>query len=90
MGSCFFLQHKNGHISLPGVQKSYSLPARLMVEIPEKGRIILIANGKAINHTDGKTAAFEIEKEGIYRIEVYKKSKAWIYSNPFPIGCYPF
>lgn len=89
-GSIFFLRHKNGHLSFPGIQKSPSLPAQIVVEIPKEGRIILMADGKAINQADGKTAVFNIEKKGIYRIEVYKKSKAWIYSNPFPIGDYPF
>lgn len=89
-GSKFFLKNENGKINLPGIQKSYSLPAQLNVEIPEKGRITLLANGRIIDQVESSEAVFDIENTGVYRIEVYRKSKPWIYSNPFPVGPYPF
>lgn len=89
-GSIFFLEHKNGLISFPGIQTDCSLPARLIVQIPEKGSIRFIADGNLIDQIDGKSAEFKIEKNGVYRVEVYRKSKAWIYSNPIPIDAYPF
>lgn len=88
-GTKIYLESENS-ICVPGKQPNQKLPAHIHVQIPEKGRIHLIANGAVAGEVDGKKAVFTIEKPGIYRIEVFRKSKAWIYSNPFPIGNHPF
>lgn len=89
-GTKFYIDYNNGNRALPGKSSLYSLPAQITVEIPEKGIIHLIADGKKVHTVIGNKAEFDINREGIYRIEVYRKSKAWIYSNPFPVGNYPF
>lgn len=89
-GTKIYLRYKDGSMFLPGKhQQFHSLPAQITVEIPEKAKIILIADGVAVKHVNGCNAVFDLEKNGLYRIEVYKRSKAWIYSNPFPVGSYP-
>lgn len=88
-GTEIYLRTQDGFLNLPGRQKNCKLPAQILVNLPDRGRISLIANGVMINQLDGNSASFDIEKPGLYRVEVFRKSKAWIYSNPFPIGSYP-
>ncbi|NLG17534.1 MAG: histidinol-phosphatase [Fibrobacter sp.] len=89
-GARFYLRNNEGQMILPGKAASFSLPSMLFVEIPQRGSIHLIADGKRVKTVHGSKAEFQISKQGIYRIEVYRKTKAWIYSNPFPVGSYPF
>jgi len=89
-GTRMFLHHNNGTTVLPGARtKKGDLPAILNVTLPETADIRLIANGTLVAKKSGDNAEFLIERNGVYRIEVFKKERAWIYSNPFPIGPYP-
>ena len=88
-GTKLSIEYSDGSRAFPGKAAKTPLPAQITVELPEKGDIFLIANGNRGKSISAKKASFPIAKEGIYRIEVYRKSKAWIYSNPFPVGAYP-
>jgi hypothetical protein len=88
-GSRFYIEYADGSTEGPGRSQSRPLPAVITAILPEKGEIHLIVNGKREKTVNGFNAQFKIESTGIYRIEVTKKSKAWIYSNPFPVGSYP-
>ncbi|MFP4416958.1 MAG: PHP domain-containing protein [Chitinispirillaceae bacterium] len=66
------------------------LPGVLTVSIPAPASITLIRNGSAVAAVEGTDARFPIRRQGVYRLEVFKRRNAWIYSNPFPIGEYPF
>lgn len=66
------------------------LPARLEVSVPLPARTHLVRNGAVTERAEGRCVSFRIEKEGVYRVEVYRDRNAWIYSNPFPVGTYPF
>jgi hypothetical protein len=60
---------------------------KLRVLLPVKeAEIKLIRNGEEIADTFGNSAGFFIEKEGVYRVEVYIHKKSWIYSNHIRIG----
>lgn len=71
------------------INEEVELPAKISVKIPSFATISLIRNGDTISTIKSTNALFEIDKKGVYRIEVYKREDAWIYSNPFPIGEYP-
>ncbi len=59
----------------------------LKVILPElEGSIRLIRNGKVTEMIDGLNAEFIVNKKGVYRVEVFRKDCAWIYSNPIRIG----
>lgn len=89
-GSLFYLEDKKGNKLLPGVNESSPvLPGKLHVKLPEAGEICLIKNGDFQESLVGHEAVFEINKNGVYRIEVKKGRMTWIYSNPFPVGIYP-
>ncbi|MFP4163190.1 MAG: PHP domain-containing protein [Chitinispirillaceae bacterium] len=92
-GSRIFMKDSKGHLISPGYRKgnaSTTLPLELSVVIPQKADIHLFRNGKRIKVCKSDNTLFTIAQEGVYRVEVYKGSSAWIYSNPFPVGNYPF
>jgi hypothetical protein len=88
-GSLFYIEHQDGSIRGPGRYDNSSHPELLNVILPERAEIHLIVNGEKQKTTMGSKAEFKITSTGVYRIEVTRKSKAWIYSNPFPVGQYP-
>ncbi len=53
----------------------------LFIEAPEKARIVLIKNGKKVDDAEGKFARFQAKTPGIYRVELWKNEKGWIFSN---------
>lgn len=88
-GTRLYLEYGDGRIVLPGRREGpFSFPASLHVAIPEKVEIRLMRDGQCVAGTKGKTADFAIDSEGVYRIEVYRRGKAWVYSNPFPLVSY--
>lgn len=54
---------------------------RAIVRLPLKGKIRLIATGQLSEESEGLSAEFKINKPGIYRVEVYRGRKGWIFSN---------
>jgi hypothetical protein len=91
-GCKIFLRDNSGNEEYPGRPvNTLSFPLTLNVELTQKAKINLIRNGNIIQSTKHaqKNAAWPITKPGVYRIEAYRRSGAWIYSNPFPVGQYP-
>jgi len=89
-GTIIVLQNADGSIIPPGwTEKEPVFPAKLSVKLPEKAEIRLIKNGQLIAKQDGTTHRFSVTEKGLYRVEVFRRKKAWIYSNPFPLGTYP-
>jgi hypothetical protein len=59
----------------------------LKVLLPvQDGEIRLIRNGEQIDETTDKSAQFDIDEKGAYRVEVYIHNKAWIFANHIRIG----
>ena len=89
-GTKIFLSFADGSVVPPGYsEKEHSFPANFSVSIPFEAEIRLIRNGVQMSGKVGVSRNFKITECGLYRIEVFRKKKAWIYSNPFPIGSYP-
>ncbi|MDR0307313.1 MAG: PHP domain-containing protein [Chitinispirillales bacterium] len=89
-GTQIFLQNENGRLEYPGYPSAaINPPSTINVNLPHKAKIRLLRNGSTIQEIFTNKAQWPIAKPGVYRIEVYKRSSAWIYSNPFPVGKYP-
>jgi hypothetical protein len=92
-GSKILLTDGNGAVRYPGraepVDQPPSFPMKIRAELTHKANIALIRNGRSIQSTIAKSAEWEISESGVYRIEAYRGSGPWIYSNPFPVGNYP-
>lgn len=54
----------------------------IMVILPEDGEIRIICDGKLIVASTGESLCKTIEQRGSYRVEVRRKGRAWIFSNP--------
>lgn len=54
---------------------------RAVVQLPLNGRIRLILNGKAIYEAVTRKLDYKLERPGIYRVEVFRGRKGWIFSN---------
>jgi hypothetical protein len=61
--------------------------AKLMlnIDLPLSGKIRLIKDGNVISEKSGKNYAYPIKESGVYRVEVFRKGGAWIYSNPISV-----
>ncbi len=89
-GTELFLRYADDTLVPPGCSgRNPSLPASLSISIPLEAEIRVIRNGVQVSRKVGVYHNFDITGNGLYRIEVFRKKKAWIYSNPFPIGSYP-
>ena len=60
--------------------------AIIQIELPRKGKIRLIKDGKLFRESVGIEMVCGIDEPGIYRVEVYHwkafKYRPWIVSNP--------
>jgi hypothetical protein len=57
----------------------------LKVQIPMSGWIRLLKDGREIVGRKGKELEYATVQKGVYRIEVFRKKRGWIYSNPIVI-----
>ena len=60
-------------------------PTYLHVRLPASGSIRLIREGKTVQEKEEQNATFSLPGAGLYRVEVYRKNRAWIYTNHFRI-----
>lgn len=79
----------DGSLVPPGKKEYRCRPESISVALPEKADIALLLNGTVVEKITGKLANFKIIDNGVFRVEVFRRGKAWIYSNPFPVGDYP-
>ena len=89
-GTRMFAQLPSGELLPPGrPTRPVEPPLTLLVSLPRKAEIRCVRNGSVWQSANASSARFEIDATGVYRIEAYLKRRAWIYSNPFPVGSYP-
>lgn len=92
---CFFSNYSVGdangfrfHAEHPdGIHPMGSrLPAhdevQLVTQVPQIGKIRLLRDGHVIESLKGTSLEISVSTPGVYRIEVYRKHRGWIYSNP--------
>ncbi len=80
-GFRFFAEHNGKKYQMGDtVPDSKNVKLRVFLPIAE-AEIRLIRNGHSVEKTTGIDAEFVLEKKGVYRVEVYKDNRAWIFSN---------
>jgi hypothetical protein len=70
--------------------KPYSMGGRLRaknttsfhVRSPLPGMIRLLRDGREVAQVRGQQLDHQSAEPGVYRVEVFRKSRGWIYSNP--------
>jgi len=55
------------------------------VESPLNGDIRLLRDGQIVKRLKGKMLTYEAEGKGVYRVEIFRKKRGWIYSNPIVV-----
>lgn len=60
--------------------------AVITIKTPQKGRIRLIADGLCVMEAKSDYLEYKPLYNGLYRVEVYKGKKGWIFSNHIRIG----
>ena len=89
-GCKIILRDNSDNVEYPGVPtNNLKLPMMMEVSLTEKAEIRLIRNGEVVQSATNTAAEWTITETGVYRVEAYKQNRAWIYSNPFPVGRYP-
>lgn len=85
-GFKFYFISEDGSDLMMGEEDDFQA-GEIVVELPEKGEIRLIRNGRLIRKWRGKEAVYRVTEKGVYRIEVYRHFflfgwRPWIFSNP--------
>ena len=57
----------------------------LKAELPFEGVLTLFKDGQPAGKREGIRVSFAVEGPGIYRLEVCRKGKPWIYTNPIVV-----
>ncbi|UCD16555.1 MAG: histidinol-phosphatase [Candidatus Zixiibacteriota bacterium] len=60
--------------------------SRLIVRVPQKADISLIGNGQKLLESRGDYLEYRPQQRGLYRVEVRKRQRGWIFSNHIRIG----
>ncbi|RLB22674.1 MAG: hypothetical protein DRG71_06850 [Deltaproteobacteria bacterium] len=77
---------ESGTCALMGEELRFE-PGSLTVELPLRGLIRIIRNGREYSKGEANQFEAKVQKAGVYRVEVYKKTpifgwRPWIFSNP--------
>ncbi len=65
-----------------GEQVRWEPGLQLHVRLPNYGETSLLVDGRTAAKTQGQEAWFDVKGKGVYRVEVSRKGRPWIYSNP--------
>ena len=97
-GRCYISNHRVGdgrHFRFwaEGEEEKFFMGSRipmrqeitLRVQSPLTGEIYLLRNGQGIKKLKGKALSHRTKESGVYRIEVFRKKRGWIYTNPIVI-----
>jgi hypothetical protein len=62
-------------------------PGNLVIELPRRGEIKIIKDGKCVDKRSGFETVYKVKEKGVYRVEVYRHIpvfgwRPWIFSNP--------
>ena len=58
------------------------LPLTFFIRASGANKIHLVCNGKVIKQIDGESLKFLCNEAGAYRVEIFRKKRLWIISNP--------
>jgi len=67
--------------SLPSADNS-----RLLIKLPDKASVRLVHNGNQVFMSETKSLEYAVKQPGLYRVECWKGTRGWIFSNHIRIG----
>ncbi len=66
----------------PGSRFKLAGSVRFRADAPLPGRMRLMHDGKVALEIWGRSLSFDSGSPGVYRIEIFRKKRGWIYTNP--------
>lgn len=79
-GFTFFAENSHGSVQIGGILP-FEKNTLLTVRLPASAQVTIVENGKILHSEEGKLINFEITEPGLFRVEVFREKRAWIYSN---------
>ncbi len=73
--------HRSDQRATSGGEIGLTQDLETRVYCPHKGRIRIIADGRSVYEASTRELEYKLEKPGLYRVEVYRGRRGWIYSN---------
>jgi len=56
------------------------------VQSPLPGKMYLLRDGQQVRHMEGNSLKHETSEKGVFRVEIFRKKRGWIYSNPIVVA----
>jgi hypothetical protein len=76
----FEIRNRSGAITC-GEETIFDDDTRAVISAPLTGRIRIIGDGRLIVERRGTELERRLEKPGVYRVEIFRGKKGWIFSN---------
>jgi hypothetical protein len=80
-----FNAYRNDQIYPMGSRIHGKESVRFFVRIPDKANIRLLKNGTIVRQHKQLEMEYSADDPGVYRVEVFRKRRGWIYSNPIVV-----
>lgn len=84
-GFNFVLKKDEKVACIMGDEVQFSPSLNIEVELPKEAKIRLLKDGNIIKEAVAKSINMDVPEKGVYRAEVFKKNRLWIFSNPIYI-----
>ncbi len=81
-----FYARRGGETVISGGRLETNENARMTARLPEKGQFKLIRDGNIVLESNGDFMEYSPSQKGLYRVEVCRNGRGWIYSNHIRIG----
>lgn len=79
-GFRFYAENDHGYASI-GDSLTLNSKMHIVVKVPAYAKVRLVLDGKIQTESEGKEVEFFVYKPGLYRVEVFRQGRAWIFSN---------
>ena len=76
-----FYGQSSGGAFFQGDRVKFSDNLRLKISSPQRAHMKLIRNGESIMELQGARFEVPLIESGVYRVELHRKGRGWIYSN---------
>lgn len=81
-----FTVQDGSNVQAAGSEVSFKEGMDFQVKVPGEAEIRLIRDGQIVQRIQSRDMMHKIQAKGTYRVEVYRKGKLWIFTNPIWIS----
>lgn len=88
-GFTLSLEHGGTTVAIQGDERLWEPELELIVRVPETARIMLLRDGHVIETREATELRHTPTAPGVYRVEVERRNRPWIFSNPIYLRATP-